>query len=347
MKKITVFFIGLFLLHGAVFPQKVSLSTYRQLWKLAAAFPNQTQISIGITDGGVRRYYGFKKLKDTLVPVNNQRSVFGIGSVTKVFTALLICDQVYSGKMKLEDDIQRFYAFKLNKTVPVSLQSILTHTSGLPRGPSNFSSPYTPKKLHVYLKNLMTLSYDTTGKFRYSNLGFIVLGDILQMVTAKTYLALLKEKILIPFNMNATSTEAKAFKKGIIEMGRDTNGYPLLNHNFFSYQSAGALLSNVPDLLNFIEYSFIKQHPATAKFRLAQKLFYHQNKNASIRLGWQIHHMDHDTIYTHSGAVAGYTASIKYSKNRNRGVVVLSNLSGYGRLTDQIDFINHVFLTEE
>lgn len=247
--------------------------------------------------------------------------------------------------MKLNDDIKKFYAFKLGKKDSVSLVSVLTHTSGLQRGPSNYSSPYTQKKLHSYLRGAMLINYDTTGKYRYSNLGFVILGDILQQVSGKTFLELLQQKILVPFKMHSTSTDPSRFKPGAIIMGRDTNGIQMKNHNFYGYQSAGALLSNATDMLSFIEHSFMKN--SNYGFTMTQKVYYTMNNESSMGLGWQLHHKEGDTIYTHSGNVAGYAACLKYSGKSNRGVIVLSNLSGYSSKSVCIPLITDIFLKEE
>src|SRR5208283_4407870 len=114
-------------------------------------------------------------------------TVFEIGSITKVFTALLLADMAQRGEVALTDPVSKY----LPKGVKmpgrnghaIMLQDLATHTSGLPRLPSNmkpkdFMNPYadyTPELLYQFLSSY-ELPRDPGSKWEYSNLGAGLLG---------------------------------------------------------------------------------------------------------------------------------------------------------------------------
>ena len=117
-------------------------------------------------------------------------TVFEIGSITKVFTALLLADMAESGELSLDDPIAKFLPESVK--VPskddkqISLLHLATHTSGLPRMPDNFHpadlenpyADYTVEKMYEFLSGY-TLTRGIGTRIEYSNYGCGLLGHIL------------------------------------------------------------------------------------------------------------------------------------------------------------------------
>jgi len=78
------------------------------IFENAKTFPNHTQISIAIIKDGKVNYYGINKKNDTLLSVNNQKSVFEIGSISKVFTSTLLANFVIDGKIQLNNNTNNY-----------------------------------------------------------------------------------------------------------------------------------------------------------------------------------------------------------------------------------------------
>tara|TARA_R110002020_G_scaffold277997_2_gene493407 strand:- start:1083 stop:1991 length:909 start_codon:yes stop_codon:yes gene_type:complete len=130
-------------------------------------FPNNTQISIAIITNGKVSYYGIKKERDTISTIDNQKSIFEIGSISKVFTSTLLANSVLDEKINLTDNINGYLKVPFNNDTEISFIDLANHTSGLPRLPSNLDlanvnpenpyKDYKEKELEEYLTHLELL----------------------------------------------------------------------------------------------------------------------------------------------------------------------------------------------
>ena len=150
---------------------------------------------------------GVRKISDSPVFVDNQDSVFEIGSITKVFTASLLADPIRHHGMGLDGPISGDLPFPLREPgkngKPVTYRTLADHTSGLSRDPDNNTfemSPYNPcmgycrDSLKRYLRNLMSLDSTPGQRHLYSNLGFGLLGHLLEVKPGKSCERLLQKK---------------------------------------------------------------------------------------------------------------------------------------------------------
>ena len=103
---------------------KSGLITQKQseiIFENAKIFPNHTQISIAIIKDGKVNYYGINNKNDTISTVNNQKSVFEIGSISKVFTATILANFVIDEKINLNDNINGYLKTSFNNDTEISL----------------------------------------------------------------------------------------------------------------------------------------------------------------------------------------------------------------------------------
>ncbi|MDQ2187542.1 serine hydrolase [Alcaligenaceae bacterium A4P071] len=142
-----------------------------------------------IDDNGMRVISHGQFDRDDKRPVDGD-TIFEIGSVSKVFTTLLLGEMVARGEVTLDDRVDRYLPEGV--TTPkragksIRLVDLATHTSGLPRLPANLkpadlSDPYadyTPDKLYGFLSSYQ-LPRDIGATYEYSNLGTGLLGDAL------------------------------------------------------------------------------------------------------------------------------------------------------------------------
>ena len=147
-------------------------------------------IAVGIIDVNGRRFvnYGTFSVKDPR-PVGND-TVFEIGSTTKVFTSTILADMVHRGEVSLDDPVAKYLPADVK--IPqrggkqITLVDLATHTSGLPRMPSNFKpkdpdnpyADYTLANLFDFLSSY-ELTRDIGAQFEYSNMGVGLLGQAL------------------------------------------------------------------------------------------------------------------------------------------------------------------------
>lgn len=183
--------------------------------------------------------------------------VFRIGSITKQFTAMAILQLVDKGQMALTDSIQKFIKDFHFKEKTITIENLLTHTSGIkgyeqldPKVPNAMRIDFSPKAVIDSLDKL-SLEFAPNTRYNYSNSNYFLLGYIIEQVSGKSYQQYVKENIIEPAGLSSTFYESQTQL-----ITNRANGYLLSdgkywNADFISMAlvySAGALRSNVADL---------------------------------------------------------------------------------------------------
>src|SRR5262245_22194246 len=173
-------------------------------------------IVVGLVDESGSKVISYGKMGvDDPRPVDGD-TVFEIGSISKVFTAILLADMVERGEVGLNDPISK-YLPKSVKTPShngkeITLLHLTTHTSGLPRMPSNFTpkndenpyADYSVEQMYAFLSQYR-LQRDIGAKMEYSNYGVALLGHILALRAGTNYETLIRTRICAPLKMDKTS----------------------------------------------------------------------------------------------------------------------------------------------
>lgn len=190
------------------------------------------------------------------VPMSSEM-VFRIGSITKQFTAIAILQLVERGQIALTDSIQKFLKGFHFKGKTVTIENLLTHTSGIKayeeidaKIPNAMRIEFSPKTVIDSL-NKFPLEFEPNTKYKYCNSNYFLLGYIIEQASGKPYPQYLKENLLAPAGLNST------FYENIAEViPNRANGYSFSegkywNADFISMSlvyGAGALRSTVSDL---------------------------------------------------------------------------------------------------
>ncbi|HLN55820.1 MAG TPA: serine hydrolase [Bacteroidales bacterium] len=164
----------------------------------------------------IEKYYGVVKI-NTDKEVTN-RTLFEAASVTKMLTAIMVLHLADEGRIKLDEDINKYLVkwkvpgTSLTDGSPVTIGMILTHTAGFNRPDGGFSMvPGTGGKLTDILngsypaRNKPLIIEQKPGSWNYSNFGYIVLQLLLEEITGKSFQALAKEIIFDPLGMTDSS----------------------------------------------------------------------------------------------------------------------------------------------
>lgn len=178
------------------------------------------------------------------------KTIFELGSITKVFTTLVLMTLVHQGKVKLNDPIEIYLP---NISIPelagkkITLLHLATHYSGLPEMPDNIKeNSYNPYKIYSqndleeFLSHCHLLSVPGE-QFSYSDIGMGLLGYILSLIENKSYEQLLSEYILKPLNMESSGIsldheQKKQFATGN-NLGKEVEPFEMAE----IFQGAGAL----------------------------------------------------------------------------------------------------------
>jgi serine-type D-Ala-D-Ala carboxypeptidase/endopeptidase len=265
-------------------------------------------------------------------------TLFEIGSITKVFTSLLLADAVERHEVALTDPIARFLPPQVK--VPerggrsITLQDLSTHTSGLPRVPTNMhpkdpSNPYADysvDKLYEFLSSVQ-LTRDIGAQYEYSNLGGGLLGHVLARRAGMDYEALVRFRITGPLGMTSTSITLSPELKARLAPGHTQMLQPAANWDIPTLAGAGALRSTANDLLTFLAATlgYSKSPLASAMAAMTVPRRPTGMPGLEIALAWHIFTANGKEIIWHNGGTGGYRTFIGYDPKARTGVVVLSN----------------------
>lgn len=297
-------------------------------------------IVIGVIEPAGRRIVSYGNLaKDDKRPLNGD-TVFEIGSVTKVFTSLLLADMVQHGEVALTDPVAKYLPPEVK--VPqrggkqITLEDLATHTSGLPRMPSNFTpkdpanpyADYSVEQMYQFISGY-PLTRDIGSQYEYSNLGGGLLGHALARRAGMDYEKLVRSRISKPLGMNDTAITLSPDMKARLAVGHDQGLQPVANWDLPTFAGAGALRSTANDLLTFLAANLGSTQTPLAPAMAAMLAVRRPTgiPNLEIALGWHILKQDDHEIVWHNGGTGGYRSFIGFDRKNGIGVVALSNTS--------------------
>jgi D-alanyl-D-alanine-carboxypeptidase/D-alanyl-D-alanine-endopeptidase len=320
-------------------------------------------LAIGVLADGEPAVYGYGQLPRASLagraPADG-RTLFEIGSITKVFTTALLADLVAAGRVRLEHPVGELLGLPAFPP-EVTLLRLATHTAGLPRLPGNlhdggadFENPYaryTAEHLMEYLRTLRAPPLPV-GRLEYSNLGVGLLGHVLAEHLGMSYEQAVVERICQPLGMEDTRITLLGGQRARLAPPRSSSGKPVPAWDATVLAGAGALRSTVNDLLLFVGVHLgLRASPKTAVLRACQTIYVDDPVLAQplqqpdllrgMALGWGVAELEGlfgipYKVYWHTGATGGYQSFIGFVRESRAGVVVLSN-HGYGPSTRWLD----------
>jgi serine-type D-Ala-D-Ala carboxypeptidase/endopeptidase len=299
-------------------------------------------IVVGVVDSKGRRIVSYGKLKQGDSRPLDGDTIFEIGSITKVFTSLLLTSMVERGEVALSDPAANYLppAVQMPEREgrQIELQDLATHTSGLPRMPTNVQSKdpedpfadYSVRELYEFLSTYR-LPRDVGSRFEYSNLGSALLGHVLARRAGTDYGALVRARITEPLGMRSTSTTLTPEMKARLAVGHAYMLEPTPNWGMDALAGAGALHSTANDLLTFLAANLGYVETPLAPAMASMLRIRRDTGQGRVLLAWFSDTHEGIEVITHTGRTGGYTSFIGYEPKSRTGVVVLSNAgSGAG-----------------
>ena len=272
-------------------------------------------------------------------PVSSD-GVFDIGSITKVFTGVVLADMAFRGEVALEDPVKRFLPEGVRaprwQDREITLLDLATHTSGLPRLPRNLlvratlhgSDPYrgyTVKELHRGLA-ATRLRRAPGSSYRYSNLGFAVLGHALAFAAGDTYEQLVVDRVCRPLGLDETMFEMNADVASRRETGHAGGGQPVPDWDLAAFAPAGGLRSTVADMVRFLQAN---RDPGSTSLAVALEDAQRPRRligvSEQIGLGWHLREEGTATVAWRNGGTGGFGGFVAMARARGTGVAVLYN----------------------
>jgi serine-type D-Ala-D-Ala carboxypeptidase/endopeptidase len=298
-------------------------------------------IVVGVIEPDGRRIVSYGNHDRTGKRPVNGDTVFEIGSVTKVFTALLLADAVQRGELALSDPISKY--LPADAKVPerggkqITLQDLSMHVSGLPRLPTNFApkdaanpyAGYTVTNAYEFLGSY-ELPRDIGASYEYSNFAVGLLGHVLALRAGTDYETLVRTRISTPLALKSTAITLGETLQKRLAQGHNPEREPVPGWDVPTLAGAGALRSTANDLMNFVA-AHLRQGRSALSPAIASVLATRRPTtipNTEVALGWHITtHPDGSEIVWHNGGTGGYRSYIGFDPKKRTGVVVLANMS--------------------
>lgn len=294
-------------------------------------------IVVGVREAdGTTRIVSFGTAGPNAQPLDSS-SVFEIGSISKVFTGILLAEMVAAGEVSLSDPVSEFLPDEV--VMPkkdgreITLLELSTHHSGLPSVPDNMSpqdptnpyADYTVEQMYEFISGY-ELQRDIGSTYEYSNLATGLLGHVLARAKSLSYEELLREQILDPLDMNMTGITLSVDMQKRMANGHDKTGKAVPLWDLPTLAGAGAIRSDVKDMLKFLSANI---GPAESQLERSMQNSHvvrkQLNKKMAVGLNWHVLSVGNDKIVWHNGGTGGFHSFTGFDPAKGVGVVVLSN----------------------
>jgi CubicO group peptidase (beta-lactamase class C family) len=290
--------------------------------------------TVAVVENGrllLARGFGRRSM-DSRAPVGED-TLFGVGSVTKQFTAAATLLLAEDGKLSVDDKVAKYYP-GLTRANEISLLDLMNHVSGYPDYyPLDFVdrrmlAPIAPDALIARYAGA-SLDFEPGTRWSYSNTGFVLLGRILEKVSGRPLGSYLRDRIFTPLGMSHTLYEPARDERRVAPGYTSfalTNLTPAAQEGDGWVGPAGAIYSTAADIARWdialMEGRVLK--PASWDLMTRPRLLANGN-SSRYGCGLSVGTRDGITVFTHGGAVSGFIARNTFVPQTRSAVVVMIN----------------------
>lgn len=274
----------------------------------------------------------------------NPNTIFRIGSITKSFTGFLMMQLQEKGILDINDPVEKYLPeiqnlIDYDKHNKITLAQLASHTSGLDRESqdrdANFGAieQWQEKVLNAISKT--SFRNKPEERFRYSNIGYAILGLAISKAANTPYIELVKKHILTPLQMENTYFIVPEDKQG--QLAKGMGGGPLaeldfrlpeIEHNGRGYRVPnGAIYSTAEDMAKFLQAnlnytSIIKKESLEVSHATHTPT---KRMRDNYGLGFSLYEKDNFKTVGHGGSTPGYSAHAELDKTSGYGVILMRN----------------------
>ncbi|WAS98054.1 serine hydrolase domain-containing protein [Nannocystis punicea] len=340
-------------------------ATFPELRRRVEAFAADEELpglAVGVVlDGELALFVGVGVADlDSGAPVT-EHTVFRIASLTKLFTATAILGLRDQGKLSLDDPASRHVPELARVVYPtadarrITIRDLLMHTSGLPRlGDFDYTDPHDPPDRAEIVDSLeqFGLRSDPAASYSYSNLGFGLLGLVIEAAAGDEYRRVLDRTLLQPLGLeHAAWSAAQAGPRLATGYTRKADRFVRQEHwNHGASAGAGALYLDIADLARFaafhldawpardgLEAGPVRRSSLREMARAGHVMGFKVHtptpeprvELGAQGLGWSVvQDCRFEHVLAHTGGTDGYRSAIRLLPQRGVGVVLLANRNG-------------------
>lgn len=295
------------------------------------------------------RGYGMSN-REQVVPNTNQ-TAYLIGSITKQFTAAAILKLQMMGKLDVQDRISKYFKKVPQDKRKITIHHLLTHTSGLADA---IGDDFEPISRDEFIRRALSskLQHKPGKQYQYSNVGYSLLGAIIEIVSQKSYEVFLNEQLFRPAKILMTGYRVPRWGPEDLAHGYDGNqdwgtilDKPSAEDGpYWNLRANGGLLSTVTDLYQW--HKVLKDDRILSEE--AKKLYYMPHvkegpeANTFYGYGWVVAMTPRNTkVVAHNGGNGIFSADFRRYLEEDVVIIVCSNIAGQKawQIAEQIDRI--------
>jgi CubicO group peptidase (beta-lactamase class C family) len=293
--------------------------------------------------------YGYADIASERQP--EERALFRVGSITKTFTATALVQLRDEGRLRLDDPIVRHipeFAAVRNPFGPiedVTLRRLLTHRSGLmgepPLGQWETLQFPSIEEMVAALPRI-SVAIEPDSAFKYSNLAFALLGEVVARVAGRPYDDCVRDAIFAPLGMTGSTFSltddlrprmATGYEVHPFDDDPDVSPHPLIG----GMVPAGQLYSSVEDLAKWLSLQFRTDAPERGGAQVLRgkslgemhtPLYMEPDWTMGYGLSWMLGRKGENVYVMHSGGIHGFISHVQFSKPHRTGAIALVNGPG-------------------
>lgn len=284
--------------------------------------------------------YGFADVKAQKAATPS--TLYRIASCSKLFTSVAVMQLWERGLISLDDRVSKYLRwFQSDKDAylrEITIRQLLNHSSGIQRDAetAHWEDEEFPSadQLKEMINKKVTL-FESNEKWKYSNLGFAILGQIIETASGMKYSAYVKKYILQPLGLTQTTTDYAERLEGKLATGYGRL-LPGKNRSVFSTMQTNAMspaagaITNVNELAEYVMAQFwsneklLSRH-AKREMQRIQWVDESSQPPLHFGLGFETYQVDGVRVFGHSGGIQGYSSHVLLDPKQEIGVVVLTN----------------------
>ncbi len=284
-------------------------------------------VSLGLVVNNQTYVYNFGETAPGNAQLPTAQSIYEIGSITKTFTGLLVAHAVKEGRMKLTDDIRKFLPSGFDHLQypngdPVKIIYLVAHVAKFPNSFADEEKSLANEE--SFLKELRELKLDSLKgfKYAYSNVGYQLLGYILESIYQMSYQDLVQKYITLPLGMKHTKVHFSQ-----LDQAQYLTGYNLAKEKApamrISFPAAGGLRSTVNDMLQYMKYQLAEPDEMV---KLSHRITSGNIDEEAHAFQWAIGKLWNWDYYMRiDGGTKGFRSFCTLYPDYKIGVVILTN----------------------
>ncbi|MDO8896341.1 MAG: serine hydrolase domain-containing protein [Bacteroidales bacterium] len=291
---------------------------------------DKMMVSVNIMKEGQSFYskaIGFRDIEKQLK--NDANTVFRIGSISKMFTSVMILQLVEEGKLRTDDKLASFFP-EIPESENITIEQMLRHRTGIFNITNDslyltYNTAFQTKEKMLQRIAESERVFQPDEKTEYSNSNYILLGYILEKITGKAYQVNLQERIAGPLGLKSTNYGSKiiSVNNEAISYRFDGKWIPEDETDMSVPGGAGALVSTPTELNHFITALFTNELLSESSMEAMTKLV--------NNFGYGIFAMPfyENKALGHTGGIDGFRSSLLYFPAQNMAVALCVNGSNY------------------